>query len=220
MKSKKERIEIFHYVVEDKGYTPTEIANKTGFDRGNVSKMINHKLNISEKFLYKFEEVFQINLNDIILENNTKNTRDVLLQQGNKGVPYFENIDGTATITTSFSDYPESPAFYIDYEHFNDCDAYIQVVGDSMYPAYSSGEIIAVKRIMNFDVIQWGEVYFVVTNGNANDMKTVKQLHYHEDLDKIILRSSNPNFKGDTVVKKKDILYLYIVKGKIRRNQL
>jgi len=182
--------------------------------------MINHKLNISEKFLYKFEEVFQINLNDIILENNTKSTRNVFLKQENKGVPYFENIDGTATITTSFSDYPESPAFYIDYEHFNDCDAYIQVVGDSMYPAYSSGEIIAVKRIMNFDVIQWGEVYFVVTNGNANDMKTVKQLHYHEDLDKIILRSSNPNFKGDTVVKKNDIVYLYIVKGKIRRNQL
>jgi hypothetical protein len=37
------------------------------------------------------------------------------------------------------------------------------------------------------------------------------------DKNKIILRSSNPNFYGDTVIDKSNILGLYIVKGKITR---
>jgi len=210
------RIDSFYNYIENNKIRNKEIVSRVGFTKGAVSNIITKKVDPSENFLNTFEKEFEVDLSSYEMTQSTS----VVENKSHNGVPYFENIDGTATITTSFSDYPESPAFYIDYEHFNDCDAYIQVVGDSMYPAYSSGEIIAVKRIMNFDVIQWGEVYFVVTNGNANDMKTVKQLHYHEDLDKIILRSSNPNFKGDTVVKKNDILYLYIVKGKIRRNQL
>ena len=201
---------------EKYGYSQESLANELNVSRKTINTYESKdEIPESKQHLLK---LFFSNLSNEKLHNDESKVIEV--KKYHKGVPYFENIDGTATITTSFNDYPESPAFYIDYEHFNDCDAYIQVVGDSMYPAYSSGEIIAVKRIMNFDVIQWGEVYFVVTNGNANDMKTVKQLHYHEDLDKIILRSSNPYFKGDTIVKKKDILYLYIVKGKIRRNQL
>lgn len=137
-----------------------------------------------------------------------------------KGVPYYENIEGTCSIVAQFNDYPETPTFFINYEHFNDCTAYIPVVGDSMYPQYCSGEIIAVKRIYNLDVIQWGEAYFVVTNENANSLRTVKQVHWSEDPDKIILRASNPNFKGDTVINKSDVISMFIIKGKIKRNQL
>lgn len=139
---------------------------------------------------------------------------------GSKGVPYYENIEGTCSIVSQFNDYTETPTFYINYEHFNDCTAYIPIVGDSMYPQYCSGEIIAVRRIYNMDVIQWGEAYFVVTNENANGLRTVKQVHWCEDEQKIILRASNPNFKGDTVINKSDIISMFIIKGKIKRNQL
>lgn len=137
-----------------------------------------------------------------------------------KGVPYYENIEGTCSIVAQFHDYPETPTFFINYEHFNDCTAYIPVVGDSMYPQYCSGEIIAVKRVYNLDIIQWGEAYFIVTNENANSLRTVKQVHWSDDPGKIILRASNPNFKGDTVIDKSDIISMFIIKGKIKRNQL
>lgn len=137
-----------------------------------------------------------------------------------RGVPYYENVEATCGIVSQYNDYPENPAFFINYEHFNDCTAYIPVVGDSMYPQYCAGEIIAVKRIYNIEIIQWGEAYFVVTNENANDLKTVKLVFPHEDRDKIILRASNPNFKGDTVINKADIISMFIIKGKIKRNQL
>lgn len=147
-------------------------------------------------------------------------SEEIQAAERKQGVPYYENIEGTCGIIPQFSDYSEVPTFYIDYEHFNDCTAYIPVVGDSMYPQYCSGEIIAVKRIYNMDVIQWGEAYFVVTNDNANGLKTVKQIHWCDDDSKIILRASNPNFRGDTVINKVDIISLFIIKGKIKRNQL
>lgn len=137
-----------------------------------------------------------------------------------QGVPYYENVEATCGIISQFNDYPETPTFFINYEHFNDCTAYIPVVGDSMYPQYCAGEIVAVKRIYNLDIIQWGEAYFVVTNENANSLKTIKQVHWSEDPSKIILRASNPNFKGDTLIDKADIISMFIIKGKIKRNQL
>jgi len=156
--------------------------------------------------------------NGEMLKSDSDNYK--IITSSTDGVPYYENIEVSGGALPMYSDYKETPTFYINYEHFNDCTAYLPVVGDSMYPSYCSGEIVAVKEILNKDVIQWGETYFVATNGNANDLKTIKQVHYHEDESKIILRASNPNFKGDIVINKEDILHMFIVKGKIKRNQL
>ena len=137
------------------------------------------------------------------------------------GVPYFEDVESTGGIIIGKANGGnEVPTFFIDYEHFNDCTAYIQHVGDSMYPKYCAGEIIAVKRVYNLDIILWGEAYLVVTNSNANDLRTVKLVFQNEDKSKITLRSSNPNFKGDTEISKDDIISMFIIKGKITRNQL
>lgn len=138
-------------------------------------------------------------------------------QEKEKKVPYYD-IDVTSSITTSFSDVVEEPAFYVDYKPFNDCTAYVNNFGDSMFPKYKNGERLAVKQITNFDVLNWGETYLVVTNGNANDLKTVKDVHPHDDFDKVILRASNPAYKGDTPINKEDIIAMFAIKGKISQN--
>lgn len=138
----------------------------------------------------------------------------------NKGVPYFEDIEASCSILDMPMTVPEIPTFYIDYEHFNDCTAYIPVVGDSMYPQYCAGEIVAVKKVNNPNILQWGEAYLVITNSEANDLRTIKLVHQSDNDDEIILRASNPNYKGDTRIPKKDIVSMFIIKGKIKRNQL
>jgi len=225
MISKNEKKDIFYIVVENKGLTPTEISRKTGLDRGNISKVLNRKMEPSENLLTRFGEEYDVFYDNFDYDSYTNITQSDEYT-GNEaslpkaGVPYFEDIEGTAGITTSYSDFKEMPTFYIDYEHFNDCTAYVPIVGDSMYPAFCSGEIIAIKKVFNLDVILWGEAYFVVTNGNANDIRAAKLLFPHDEDSKIILRSSNPNYKGDTVINKKDILQLYLIKGKIHRKHL
>lgn len=134
-------------------------------------------------------------------------------------VPYY-NIQLADMIFDGPDVFQETPEFYVNFRPFNDCSAYLPIYGDSMYPRFASGEIIAIKEVINHEVIQWGEAYLVVTNELANNMVTVKLLYEHEDKNKIILRASNPSFKGDTVVDRRAIVKLFIVKGKITRNQL
>lgn len=132
------------------------------------------------------------------------------------GVPYY-NIDLSQIPAESLAVMEEKPEYYVDYKPFNDCAAYLPVYGDSMYPKYASGEIVAVKQIANFDVIQWGEAYLVVTDEASNNLRTIKLLFPHDDENKLVLRASNPNYRGDTVISKSSLLSLYIIKGKITR---
>ena len=201
----------------------TMFANMLGVSEANIRNYISKtepKYSVLEKIVNTFEINYEWLLtgNGEMLKSDSDNYK--IITSSTDGVPYYENIEVSGGALPMYSDYKETPTFYINYEHFNDCTAYLPVVGDSMYPSYCSGEIVAVKEILNKDVIQWGETYFVATNGNANDLKTIKQVHYHEDESKIILRASNPNFKGDIVINKEDILHMFIVKGKIKRNQL
>ena len=137
-----------------------------------------------------------------------------------KRVPFYDS-DVTASIVGSFSDIQETPSFYVDFKPFNDCDAYFRVYGDSMYPKYGNGEVVSVKRVFNLESILWGESYLILTDSEYDNLKTIKCLHpYDKDEKKIILRASNPNFRGDTVVKKSCIIGLFLVKGKIRIEHL
>lgn len=166
--------------------------------------------NVKTSFL-EFEK--WISINGTVSDDSNQDNRVL-------GVPYYEDLDVTASVLTSFHDYKEEATFMIDYKHFNDCDAYLPVVGDSMAPKYPAGEIVAVKRIRNLDTLLWGETYLVITNDNANNLRTIKEVHYCSDESKIILRAANPDFYGDTKINKEDIISMYIVKGRIRRNQL
>lgn len=135
------------------------------------------------------------------------------------GVPFI-NINPTELSSGEFNLLREKPEYYVNFRPFNDCDAYLPIYGDSMYPKYASGEIIAVREVANKDIIQWGEAYLIIADEYANNITTVKLLFEHNSDSKIILRASNPNYKGDTILDKDAIKRLFIVKGKITRNQL
>jgi len=77
-----------------------------------------------------------------------------------------------------------------------------------------------VREVINKDIIQWGEAYLIITDEYANNITTVKLLFEHNSTSKIVLRASNPNYKGDTILDRNVIKRLFIVKGKITRNQL
>ncbi len=198
--------------------TQKDMESILGVTQSFISRVKNGRELMPDYCLEKLSDEFGYeNVNKFIILNKTNKSEN---NEAN-GVPYYENIDVSASITTMFNDNKETPTFYIDYQHFNDCTAYLPVVGDSMYPRYASGEIVAVKQIFNKDIIQWGEAYLIVCNENADNLRTIKLVHPCEkDETKIILRASNPNYKGDTPISKDDIISMFIVKGKITRNQL
>ena len=207
-------------LLENKGITPYKIGKDTNVSKQSIMNYLQGKAMPTGDALIELSVYLGVSADYLLGINNENNIGNINDPIQEKGVPYFEDIESTGGIMSMFSDHPEIPTFLINYKHFNDCTAYIQHVGDSMFPKYCSGEIIAVKQITNLDVILWGEAYLVVTNGNANDMRTVKLLFQHDEESKIILRASNPAFKGDTVISISDITALFVVKGKITRNQI
>lgn len=158
-------------------------------------------------------------LGSMFLELKDQNNKLNEGPTGYEGVPYF-SVNISDTESADFNILRETPEYYVNFKPFNDCDAYLPVYGDSMYPKYASGEIIAVREISNPEIIQWGEAYFVIADDTANNISTVKLLFEHDREDKIVLRASNPNYRGDTIIDRDAIKRLFIVKGKIMRNQL
>lgn len=188
----------------------------------NCSAIENGKRAIGKRLSKDITSYYQIN--ELWLQTGkgemfSYSAPDTPAEAVHEGVPFF-NVNLGEISLESTNLFNEPPEYYVNFRPFNDCDAYLPIYGDSMYPKYASGEVIVIREILNYEVIQWGEAYLVVTDHHANNITTVKLLFEHPDANKIILRASNPNFKGDTVVDKKFIKRLYIVKGKITRHQL
>lgn len=186
----------------------------------NGSAIENNKRKLGKRLSKDIIEYYDINPRYLSTGEGEKILKVLQDKDNDESVPYYD-VNLTAVSQNSTDLFNESNLeYYVNFRPFNDCTAYLPVYGDSMYPRFVNGEIIVVKEITNPDVILWGEAYLVVTDERTNSMVTVKLLHQHKDDRKIILRGCNPDYKGDTVIDRTSIVKLYIIKGKITRNQL
>ena len=89
-------------------------------------------------------------------------------------------------------------------------DCTIRVDGDSMYPRYSNGEILAIRIIKDVTFFQWGKVYVLSTNQGC----VVKiLLPDQQDPERIICRSVNRELYPDYTISKSDVFGVAIVVG-------
>lgn len=200
--------------------TQTEFAKVLNMKSGSLSDVLRAKdgIGVSNGIKDRLEFLYSVSrdwLTDGIGEPFFK--RGPVISETKEGVPFYDVSLSDSRIEDLLMTEDEVE-YFVNYKPFNDCTAYLPVYGDSMFPKYASGEIIAIKTISNLDVLQWGEAYVVMTDEATNNLRCIKIIHQHENAEKLILRSSNPNFKGDTVIEKKHISSLYIIKGKITRN--
>lgn len=209
------------YLIHQSSFpTQAAFARRIGMQSGSLSDVIRAKggLGVSRMLKDKLRRVLNVNIHWLEsgigeLFNNITSADNI-----DGGVPFYSHNIGNDSTYASFKEL--TPEYFVNFKPFNDCTAYLYVFGDSMYPKFASGEIIAIKELSNKDVLQWGEAYVILTKESSNSLKMLKILHQHSDPKKLILRSSNPNFKGDTILLKEQIESLYIIKGKITRNLL
>ena len=88
-----------------------------------------------------------------------------------------------------------------------DYDYTMNIVGDSMYPKYENGDLIAIRKVV--DIIEWGAVYVIDTADGA----IVKRLY--DDGDKFRCVSINKEYH-DFTVDKSSVYGIYKVVGQIR----
>lgn len=151
------------------------------------------------------------------LNTGVRNKENKIVPLSQK-LPYYD-IDATATQIEVYSDAHEEPAYYMSIPAFSDCNFACNVYGDSMFPMFQSGEVIVCKE-QNSNLIQYGEVYLIITNEVADNLRTIKKIRKFKSDDSLVtLSPSNPNFDSFEIPKKA-IIKLYLIKGKIKRNTM
>lgn len=197
--------------------TQNQFAEGADLNQSQISQVERGTRDITPEIILKLRKAYKVSLD--WLESGVGEMFEVnndITAPNDKLVPFFD-LDVTGSIVQSFTDIKEKPEFYVDFKPFNDCTAYFRIYGDSMYPRFANGEIVAVKEWKNINTILWGEAYLIITDETENSLRTVKLVHPHENSDEcLVLRASNPNYRGETVIRKESILSMFLIKGKTR----
>jgi phage repressor protein C with HTH and peptisase S24 domain len=221
--SSKERI---NQALKESGKKATDLAKEMGLTRGSVSEMLNTDGEAPTKYIAATAKITGF-LSEWLttgqgLKRKEKNEQREDLQQPVKNIPVFDTI-ATAGMTLVQED--QEP-YSVPQETINtgtlfrDATAAMRVYGDSMFPKYQAGVMIAMKEIFDMDNIVFGEDYVVETS----EQRVLKRLLKSEKGEEFIeLSSINPqkDDRGRSIYAAKDlhltkIRRIYKVLGQVR----
>ena len=180
--------EILTRVMKSTGLTPPQFAKRLGMKRPEV--------------------LYRVTRGD---NGISKQLKRLIIEAFDVNLNYFNSGEGPIFAGQQKTEATGSLDF------LEECTLFPVVYGDSMLPDYAPGEILMCKQITNLDIIPFGEAYYLELKESANSLSFVK-LVFDKDASSFIVRSKNPEYKGDIVLQKNDIERLYIVMGKIKRN--
>lgn len=223
--------ERLRFFIENEGLSVRQFESLIGSSDGKIAKFIASNSSLKSDTLIKVMEIFpHLSINWLLTgegemllsssdkhEGTTKELRrnhEETTDLSKAGIPLIP-VDAVAGFNGI-----DSPSIHID-----DCQRYlvpefkqlnaefmIRVSGSSMYPKYSSGDILACRKLTSYNFIQWGKIYVIDSEQGA----MVKRLFpCDEQPDCVTCKSDNPNyppFKLPTT----EIRSLSIVLGSIR----
>lgn len=206
-------------LLEYKGVTPYTVSISTHISQATLSRILKNSTTKPSMSTIELLAKYFGSTPDWILTGRGEMIKSDNNPSDGEGIPYYD-MDVTASITESFHDVREEVQYYINFPPLNDCDAAFPVYGDSMVPDFYPGEIVLVREIRNVDSMLWGEPYLIITNADCDNLRTIKNVYLSGDRNNFILRATNPRYAGDTIVPIRNVLKIFLVKGKLNRRQL
>ena len=214
--SQKERLILFQQFL---GISVRSFEARVGMSNGSLCKTRNVSKNLLDKVCIAFPELNRIWLltgeGSMLRNNNSENNETYENNETNNhtlplipiaAVAGFNGLDLPGVPLAqcpqySIPDFIEQKAEYL-----------IRVSGSSMYPKYSSGDILACRRIQEITFIQWGKIYVIDSQQGA----MVKRLfEIPDNPEQILCQSDNPKYPPFKLPKS-EIRSLSIVVGVIR----
>lgn len=192
------------------GISPTVVENVVGTRKGKPSFDVLEKVcanaNISAEWLllgkgemlmdmFEIRKPMVFHSDDKLYENSTQeDTEDKpiarLAKSPEEGIPLIpiEAMAGALTCEQTVLEY-ECERYVVPV--FKGADFLIPVKGSSMYPKYSSGDIVACQRVAMSDLFfQWNKVYVIDTNQGA----LIKRIKPGSDKNHILIVSDNEKY--------------------------
>ncbi len=88
------------------------------------------------------------------------------------GVPYY-NVDFIGGFDLIINDQTVTPEYLIDFKEYNKATCWCNITGHSMEPEITSGDIIALREVIDPSFLPFGEIYAIIT---TNNMRTIKRI--------------------------------------------
>lgn len=213
-------------LIKSHGFTIKSFGDSIGMTRNGVYDILKREYlkgdlinDIAKVLKVQSSEFIDYDIKESAKKNVTRGTADYF-QTAEKAIPYYD-VDVSAGRITLFDDNKEIPKSYVSFPAFDDCDFAINIWGDSMYPKYRNGDVIICKEIHDWkSFVQYGECYLIVTHSKHGDsQRFVKFVRKSERKEHFKMVSENQ--KHDAFdVPVTEIRKMYIVKGKLERNQI
>jgi len=203
-------------VIDYKQISTRQFEQKIGTSNGVIAKILAKNTDLSGMWLSKIVEIFpDINSEWLLTgEGNMLKAENLsVINKSNQKPVYLYDVSAAAGYG-SFDEMITAERIIGEYiiPDFKDVDWLIYVKGSSMYPKYSSGDIIALRRLYESRFIQWGKVYVVATKEQG---VLVKRLRKSEKEDCILAVSDNPSYEPFDIPKD-EIIGIALVVGVLR----
>lgn len=205
--------EILKKLIKKRGFTQDGVAKKLKRSREWINQMLKDST-IDPLYISGICEIIGVsrdvvNSGDLNMVNEP--TENYSRTTKGKGVPAF-NVDFTAGDIAQFQDDQEQIVGYVDLEGFRTCVGFVRVRGSSMYPELVAGDYIGLEPDKDLSIIEYGQIYAVVTKTNKRMVKIIRK---GKDDTHLILKSVNPEY-DEINIHKDQIDKLYKVHGPIR----
>lgn len=189
------------YFAESLGVSKREFYTLIGVSRGTLESKTGITEDVITKFLSKFPQVNTEWLmtgdgeilkepKDFTIMQEKEQIIEITPSNNSEGIPLIplEAMAGALTWEQTILD-RECERFLVP--GFKGADFLIPVKGSSMYPKYSSGDIVACQRVpMNDLFFQWNKVYVIDTNQGA----LIKRIKPGSDKNHILIVSDNDKY--------------------------
>lgn len=209
-------------IAEYKGIGKVEFCEKIGLTYGNFTGS-NKKTPINSNTLGNILSIFSeispewlLTGEGEMLRNGEKSLKidNILATADANTLPLipFEAVAGWNDIDVPGVRRDECLQYYVPEFREAGAEFLVRVSGDSMFPRYASGDILACRRIQEVTFFQWGKVYVI----DSLQGPMVKRIMPSPDTpDHITCLSDNPQYPPFTLPKS-EIRSLSIVVGIIR----
>lgn len=183
-----------------KGLNDNKVTQECGLSQGLLGQARSGKSDLGaktiDKILNKYQDLnktWLITGDGMMLKGEEDNNNNPIAKQTsnpNEGIPLIpvEAMAGALSCDTTVLEY-ECDRYVVPM--FKGADFLIPVKGSSMYPKYSSGDIVACQRVdMNNLFFQWNKVYVIDTNQGA----LIKRIKPGHDENHILIVSDNEKY--------------------------
>lgn len=212
---KKRLLEIVDYYA----ISVRKFEEECGLKRGNISNMSDDSSIGSDKLSKIIDRYSNINIEWLLtgsgeMLKKISSSAVISASTKEKDPQYINLYDVSASAGIgSFDEMISKEKVIGEYviPDFRNIDWMIYVKGSSMYPKYSSGDIIACRVLHESRFIQWGKVYVVATREQGILVKRLEE----ENGKAILAKSDNPDY-NPFWIPKDEIQGIALVVGVIR----